>query len=87
MLASNQYYSNKVEQHKTHIDKLYTTTEWLVMEKRRINNEMDEIAESYVKHNEFDEYKQFWDKDLRLLKNRWYANELELRKTDNYIEK
>ena len=59
MLASNQYYSNKVEQHKTHIDKLYTTTEWLVMEKRRINNEMDEIAESYVKHNEFDEYKQY----------------------------
>lgn len=86
-MSQNEYYTSRVDKQKIYLDKAYTTVEWLTSEKRKIQAELSTLNETTLKVEEYHAFKEIVDKDIRLMKNRQQAHEIELRRTDNYIEK
>jgi hypothetical protein len=57
------------------------------MEKRKVENDVNELKENTVKLDDMNTFKNTFEKDIKLAKNRLLGQEMELRKTDNYIDK
>jgi hypothetical protein len=87
VLSQHDYYISRVDKHKIYLDKVYTTSEWLTMEKRRMDNELKRLSSTYVDLSTFTNFKKMTEKDHIITKNRIFGLEQEFRKTDNYIDK
>ena len=87
VLAQQESYNNRVEKHKVYIDKVYTSNEWLSMEKRKMTKQIEDLGDVSVTKTEFNSLKEMYDKEIRLLRNRVYQHERDIKKIDTFIDK
>ena len=71
MLSQHDYYISRVDKQKIYLDKVYTTSEWLTMEKRKLKQEVEILKDTSVRKQEYNQNNFLVNKDIRLLKNRY----------------